>query len=179
MGADAKVNDLSLRQLQDWQDGMIQRDDEDPDRERRSRDTSNRVLSALKACLNFVYDNRKETGVISRDEWGRSFKMFKGVRAERTHRFGVEDVQQLIHAAEKGPEPAFADVIKALFYLSGRPVASCRLSMASRSRSFWVGVDINITYRDPRGSIGRKSRLWKKYDLMVDHAGSAVLVAAG
>jgi integrase len=119
--ADVPVNSLTLRQLQEWRDGMTLRDEDDPDRERRSRDTANRTMAALKAALNHAFDDAKETGVMNRDAWGRSLKAYKKVNGERTYRFSVEDVHRLIQAAEQGPEPIFADVIRGLFFLGARP----------------------------------------------------------
>ncbi len=115
--ADAQVNSLTLSQLQEWQAGMITREEDDPDRARRSQDTANRVIRCLKAALNHAYDHRAETGVTNRDAWGTSFRQFKDVGAQREYHFTVPDILRLIEAAE----PAFALVLKAAFYTGARP----------------------------------------------------------
>ena len=123
--ADAEVNALTLAQLQDWQAGMITRGDDDPQQERRSMDTANRVLRGLKAALNHAYDHRAETGVINKDAWGTSLRQFKDVGAQREYHFTVPKVLTLIEAAE----PAFALVLKAAFYTGARPGELRKLSV--------------------------------------------------
>lgn len=123
--ADEKVNDLSLSQLQEWQAGMITREDDDLDQERRSQDTANRVIRSLKAALNRAYDHRAETGVMSKDAWGTSFRQFKDVGAQREYHFTVPEVLRLIDAAE----PNFAFVLKAAFYTGARPGELRKLSV--------------------------------------------------
>jgi hypothetical protein len=50
------VAQLTREELESWKRGLIRRDETDPDAERRSKDTANRVLSMLKAALNRAID---------------------------------------------------------------------------------------------------------------------------
>ncbi len=115
--ADAEVNVLTLSQLQNWQASTVIRSEDDPEQERRSQDTSNRVLRSLKAALNHCYDHRAETGVVNKDAWGRSLRQFKDVGTQREYHFTVPALLRLIDKAES----CFAQVLKAAFYTGARP----------------------------------------------------------
>jgi integrase len=114
---ETEVNKLTLRQMQDWHAGMVRRDPEDPDCERRSKDSANKALRELKAALNHAYHHRDETGVPSCDAWGSSLKQFADVAAQRTYNLTIPTALKLIEAAE----PGFADLLKAAFYTGARP----------------------------------------------------------
>lgn len=121
--ADIEVNKLTLTQLQAWQLSMVKRDEQDSDVERRSKDSANRILRALKAALNHCFDHRSETGVVTNDPWGRSLKQFRDTAARREFNFTVSDVLRLIKAAE----PSFASVLKSAFFSGCRPGELCKL----------------------------------------------------
>src|SRR5262249_47424203 len=63
------VGELDQETIERWHRGMVTKDT-DPEAVRRSKDTANRVLTMLKAALNYVYADpkkRKERGLTSAD----------------------------------------------------------------------------------------------------------------
>jgi integrase len=114
---DLEVAALTLTQLQRWRDGMVRRDKDDPDAERRSRDTANRVLSNLKAALNYIY-NDDANGIATDKAW-RALKGFKAVGGSRQDHFSEADVSRLIEKARE-QENEFADLLEAGFYTGAR-----------------------------------------------------------
>ncbi len=74
------------------------RDAPDGDDAVRARQASaNRVLTMLKAALNFAYDSGH---VVNRDAWGRKLKPFRGVDAARIHYLEIAAAQRLINASD-------------------------------------------------------------------------------
>jgi integrase len=67
----------------------------DPEAVRRRRSSANRVLTILKAALNFAYD---EKHVASNDAWGRRVKPFKGVDVARVRYLSIVEAKRLINA---------------------------------------------------------------------------------
>jgi integrase len=114
---DFEVATLTLTQLQKWRDGMVKREKDDPDAERRSRDTANRVLSNLKAALNFVYAD-DANGILTDKAW-RALKGFKAVGASRLDHFSEAEVLKLIEKARE-QEHEFGDLLEAGFYSGAR-----------------------------------------------------------
>jgi integrase len=64
---------------------------------RRRRNTANRILTILRAALNFAYD---EGHVSSNSAWGRKLKGFKGVDAARVRYLSIVESQRLINASD-------------------------------------------------------------------------------
>jgi integrase len=79
---------------------------DDPEAVRRRRASANRVLSLLKAVLNFCYDEKKVT---SNDAWGRRLKPFADVGAVRMRYLTVAEAQRLLNAAD----PDFRTLVRA------------------------------------------------------------------
>jgi integrase len=69
---------------------------------RRRRASANRVLTMLKAALNFAYD---EGHVPNRDAWGRKLKPFREVEVARVRYLSVAEAQRLINAADADFRP--------------------------------------------------------------------------
>jgi integrase len=69
---------------------------------RRRKNTANRVLTILKAALNFAYD---EGYVDSNSVWGRKLKGFIGVDAARVRYLPIAEAQRLINACETDFRP--------------------------------------------------------------------------
>jgi hypothetical protein len=77
------------------------------DEQQRARKVSaNRVLTMLKACLNFSYNDKL---VDNRDAWGRRLKPFKDVAAARVRFLTVAEAQSLINACD----PEFRPLVQA------------------------------------------------------------------
>lgn len=62
---------------------------------RRRRASANRVLTILKAALNYAFDEKK---VSNRDAWGRRLRPFKKVEVARTRYLKVDEAKRLINA---------------------------------------------------------------------------------
>jgi integrase len=67
---------------------------EQADRQRRRKSTVNRVMTALKACLNHAYASGK---VPSREAWAR-FKKFRSVDSARLRWLSIEEAKRLQNA---------------------------------------------------------------------------------
>ena len=116
LGDDA-VSALTLTGLQKWLAGMVRRDKEDPDAERRSKDTVNRVLATFKAALNHAFED-DANGIHSDKAW-RALKGFKAVGARREDHFTEAEVATLIDKARE-QDAKFADLLEAGFYTGAR-----------------------------------------------------------
>lgn len=119
--AEKDLNALTLGDLHAWQAGMVRQDADDPDLERRTKDTANRVMRDLKALLNYAVDNKKRTGVLSGDEWGAKFEPLKYGNANpgkpREYHFDIPTALRVIEAAA----PDCANLLRAAFYSGARP----------------------------------------------------------
>jgi integrase len=73
---------------------------------RARRATANRVLSMLKAALNYAYDEKL---VDKRDAWGRRLEPFENVEVARVRYLAVAEAQRLINASE----PEFRPLVHA------------------------------------------------------------------
>jgi integrase len=69
---------------------------------RARRATANRVLTMLKAMLNYVYD---EGHVDRHDAWGRKLKPFKKVEVARIRYLKIAEAQRLINACDADFRP--------------------------------------------------------------------------
>jgi integrase len=75
---------LTLTDLEHWRNGLVRHDEDDPDTERRSKDTANRLLNYLKAALNRLMLDPKNG--ITEDRAWRFLKPFEAVgQARQTH----------------------------------------------------------------------------------------------
>ncbi len=116
--ANGAVTAVTFEQMEAWRNGMIrytEGGEPDPDEERRSKESANRVLNSLKATLNYALHRRADTGVMSDAEW-KGLKRFKDVNARRGYHFSIPQVHALIDSAER----AFATLLKATFFTGAR-----------------------------------------------------------
>ncbi len=123
---DLRVRDLTLTRLQAWQAGLIRRDDDDPDAERRSKDTANRVIASFKAALNHAFNDEKN-GIATDTAW-RRLKAFKDVSARREDHFTEAEALTLIEAARED-DPSFAHMLEAAFHTGARYGELCILDV--------------------------------------------------
>lgn len=112
-----RVEQLTLTQLRKWRDGLVRVDAANPDRERRSKDTANRVLASFKAALNLAFAD--EANRIPSDKAWRTLKAFKNVGASREDHFTESEALTLIEKARE-QTPEFADLLEATFYTGAR-----------------------------------------------------------
>ena len=73
---------------------------------RARRATANRVLTTLKAMLNFAFD---EGHVKNRDAWGRKLKPFENVGMARVRYLTIDEARRLINASD----PEFRPLVQA------------------------------------------------------------------
>lgn len=73
---------------------------------RKRRATANRVLTMLKAGLNFAFD---EGHVSNRDAWGRKLKPFRDVERARVRYLTVAQAERLLNACD----PKFRGLVRA------------------------------------------------------------------
>jgi integrase len=94
------------------------------DEELRARKLSaNRVLTTLKACLNFAYDD----GLVgNRDAWGRRLKPFENVVIARARFLSVTEARRLINACD----PEFRPLVQAALETGCRYSELARLTVA-------------------------------------------------
>lgn len=90
------VAELSANDMRSWQAGMVRGGDDEA--KRRSRDSANRVLSALKAALNLAFRD----GLATDDRAWRRVGAFKGVGEARKVILTTDDLQRLIDACPNG-----------------------------------------------------------------------------
>jgi site-specific recombinase XerD len=98
-----------------WFWGLAKRDITDPEAERRSKDSANRVLSMLKAALNRAFAD--ETNGISTDKAWRTLRPFKNVSRSRNLALDAAQRQRLINTATG----AFRKLLIATLYTGSRP----------------------------------------------------------
>lgn len=100
---------------------------EDDEAKRRRRSTANRVLTILKAALNYALD---EGHVKSNDAWGRRLKPFRQVDAARTRFLDLAEARRLINAAD----PDFRRLVQAGLCTGARFGELARLTVADFNR---------------------------------------------
>lgn len=115
---DRPVGELGQEEIERWHRSMIRTDAADPDRERRSKDSANRVLTMFKAALNRAYADPKKRRerFTSADAW-RETKPFKGVGRSRQVHLDRQQCQRLINACDG----AFRNLVTATLLTGARP----------------------------------------------------------
>ena len=95
----------------------------DDETKRRRRSTANRVLTILKAALNYSFD---EGHVKSNNAWGRRLKPFRAVDAARTRFLSVAEAKRLVNASD----PDFRNLVMAGLHTGARFGELARLTVA-------------------------------------------------
>jgi integrase len=90
---------------------------------RRRRSSANRILTSLKAALNFAYD---EGHVGNQEAWGRRLKAFREVDAARLRYLSVAEAQRLLNVCD----PDFRKLTRAALLSGARYAELCRLDVA-------------------------------------------------
>jgi integrase len=96
---------------------------ENDDTKRQRRSTANRVLTILKAALNYAFD---EGHVRTNHAWGRRLKPFRQVDTPRTRFLNVAEAKRLINAAASD----FRNLVMAALCTGARFGELCRLTVA-------------------------------------------------
>jgi len=109
---DTLVADLTLGELQDWRNDLVNRK-----KDAVAKSTANRILANFKAALNGTFQD-KRSGIVSDHAW-RGLKGFKQADRAREDHFEAADVQKLIDEAAK-LDQAFANILAAGFLTGAR-----------------------------------------------------------
>lgn len=112
---DTLVTELTKTEVDNWKRGLIQRDKDDPEVERRSKDSANRVLTMLKAALNRAFED-DDNGIPSDLAW-RRVKPFENVGRARQVHLDTAQSLRLINASQG----AFRRLVTASLLTGARP----------------------------------------------------------
>jgi len=110
---DRPVAELTTDELEKWKHGLVRIDPDDPDAERRSKDTANRELTMLKAALNRAFNSKKVASDIA---W-RRVKPFKKVARSRQVHLDAAQCTRLINSCQG----AFRNLVVAALLTGARP----------------------------------------------------------
>jgi integrase len=122
-----KLSNLTKGQIQNWQDRLIPKRADDPEKNRRAKDTANRVLTILKAALNRAH----QEGYVVTDAAWRSVKPFPAVGRARSAYLRIDQIPKLLAAAETiDPSGDSRRLFAAMILTGARPG---ELSSANRS----------------------------------------------
>lgn len=116
-----KLHTLRTAHITDWRNVQTIIDDDDPDAERRAKDSANRNLATLKAALNLAY----RMGLVgSTAQWDR-VEAFKGVGKRRDVSLTIADRKKLLAAASHDLKP----FLRAMLLTGCRPgeLADCKV----------------------------------------------------
>jgi integrase len=100
---------------------------DDPEAVRRRQASANRVLTMLKAALNYVYDEKL---VSSNEAWGRRVKPFRDVEVARTRYLSIVEAKRLLEACDTG----FRTLVYAALLTGCRYGELCRLQVQDFNR---------------------------------------------
>jgi integrase len=115
---DMLVEDLSSDALRAWHNSMV-RTGEDPEIERKSKVSANRMLATLKSALNLAF----REGKVSNDAPWRRVQLFKNVIRARTRYLSIAECQRLINASD----PDFRKLVRGALETGARYGELCRM----------------------------------------------------
>jgi integrase len=95
---DTLVVDLTRAQLEAWQAAQVRRTD--PEGARRDKDTANRILTAIKAALNRIYDDM-DNNIPSDAAWSRVSRFEDVARGRQLH-LTADQAVRLLNAIGRG-----------------------------------------------------------------------------
>lgn len=124
---DARIGKIDLAKLrkadiEKWLQELVRSDPKDSDAERRSKDSANRDLSALKAALNLAFRN----GLVASDAEWRKVQSFEEV-ARRRERFLTLAQRKRLYAAAS---PELKRLIRAIALTAARPGEIAKTAVA-------------------------------------------------
>lgn len=126
-----KLSALKTSHIVDWRNARAEiaedEDDEDPDAQRRAKDTANRYLTTLKAALNLAY---RDSRVSDTAQWDR-VKSFEGVSMRRERFLTLPERKKLLLASS----PHLDRFVRALLLTAARPgeIANCKVGDFDKS----------------------------------------------
>ena len=114
---DAMVDRLDAKAIRDWHNGMVRAGD--PEAERKSKVSANRMLSTLKSALNLAF----REGKVPNDVAWRRVTLFKNVVRARTRYLSLADCQRLMNACP----PDFRLLVRGALETGARYGELCRM----------------------------------------------------
>jgi integrase len=149
------VGKLTARKIADWHHGLAdkrarartkkgrkqnyRKTESSPDALRKRRATANRILTVLKAALNYAW----KAGQVANDDAWRRVKPFKGVETARVRYLSKTECVRLVNACE----PAFRKLVRAAL------LTGCRYSEFAAMRAADFNPDAGIvTVRHSKSS---------------------------
>jgi integrase len=112
---DQAIGDLKTAEMEAWKRGMVRRKKDDPDSERRSKDTANRVLTMFKAALNRAFNDPEKH--IPTDAAWRRVKPFHDVGRGREAHLDQAQSKRLVNTTSG----AFRKLVTAALLTGARP----------------------------------------------------------
>lgn len=98
-----RVSELTTRAIKNWLNGQVRSSEEfDADKVRASKDTANRRLAVLKACLNLAFGD----GIVNSDTAWRRVKRFENTSAARSLFLSESQVAALLAKTKGGVHDA-------------------------------------------------------------------------
>jgi len=141
---DKIIAELTTDEIDAWKRGMIRRSEDNPEVERRSKDSANRVLTSVKAALNRAFND--DANRIPTDRAWRRVKPFREVGRSREVHLDRAQSKRLINVATGG----FRNLVTAALVTGARPpgeLASCRVK-DFRADTGTLSVDGKTGQRD-------------------------------
>jgi integrase len=119
----SRIEDLTRRHLEAWRDSLV-RSGGDAEQHRRSQDTANRVLSIVKAMLNYAVGD--PTNGLKDDSAWRLVRPFQRVGRAREVHFTSTEVPRLLEGCD---DTGFRDLLTAGFLTGARygELAACQV----------------------------------------------------
>ncbi len=115
---DELVSELTADQLRRWLNGMVKQS-KDPEVERKSKLSANRVFTTLKSALFLAFREDK----VSSDKAWRRVQLFRNVVRARTRYLSIAECERLINASE----PDFRLVARGALETGARYGELCRM----------------------------------------------------
>jgi integrase len=115
---DQMVDQLTSETLRAWHNSMVRIGD-DPEIERKSKCSANRMLATLKSALNLAF----REGKVSNDVAWRRVQLFKNVIRARTRYLSLAECERLINACD----PQFRLLVRGALETGARYSELCRM----------------------------------------------------
>lgn len=130
-----KLASLKTVHITDWRNDLVDvdEDEEDPDAERRAKDSANRNLATLKAALNLAY----RMGLVSSPAPWNRVESFQRVAKGRDRFLNITERKQLITAAT----PELERLIRALLLTAARTGEMFSATVGDLDRSGLLTLD--------------------------------------
>jgi len=124
------INDLGATELRAVRDRMLKRDESDPEVERASKSSANRVMATVKAALTMAYkaaaeyaETHKQPSLIPSDSAWRRCERFAKVDGQRELHLDDDQLQRLVNSCRAD----LRQLVLAGYYSGARPGKELRI----------------------------------------------------